>query len=89
MIRRTLATALACALAASFLPTPQLLAQTKPNVTVPATPRARSACQLVRQLLREGKIMRASDVKRGMRGVARSVFKAPKSKSFRSKCSAC
>ncbi len=47
--------------------------QTRPAVQVPAT-KSPQAQALVQQLLREGKIMRARDVKRGMVGYGLSVF---------------
>ncbi len=56
-------------------------AQTKPEKTVPLESRVESRA-LVQQLLREGKIMRAADAKRGMKGVAYSVFQGTKIEKF-------
>ncbi len=56
-------------------------AQTKPDNPTPLapTPEAKS---LVQQLLREGKIMRSSDAKRGMKGYGLSVFQGTKVEKF-------
>ncbi len=56
-------------------------AQTEPDNPTPLvpTPEAKS---LVQQLLREGKIMRPSDAKRGMKGYALSVFQGTKVEKF-------
>jgi hypothetical protein len=56
-------------------------AQTKPKVQVPATSRPQAQA-LVQQLLREGKIMRSRDAKRGMTGYALSVFEGTKIEKF-------
>ena len=57
------------------------LAQTEPDTITPLqpTPEARS---LVQQLLREGKIMRAGEAKRGMKGYGLSVFQGTKVERF-------
>ncbi len=57
------------------------LAQTKPKTTVPTESPA-DAKQIVQMLLRQGKIMRSSEVKRGMRGIGRSVFQGTKIEDF-------
>ena len=56
-------------------------AQTKPTQVTPLqpTPEARA---LVQQLLKEGKIMRAGDAKRGMKGYGLSVFQGTKVEKF-------
>jgi hypothetical protein len=56
-------------------------AQTKPRVQVPAETRSESQA-LVQQLLKEGKIMRASDAKRGMTGYALSVMQGTTIEKF-------
>lgn len=56
-------------------------AQTKPKVQVPVENRAQAKA-IVDQLLRQGKIIRSSQVRRGMRGVARSVFQGTKIEEF-------
>ena len=56
-------------------------AQTKPRVQVPAEEQSQSR-RIVRQLLREGKIMRASEVRRGMKGYGLSVFQGTKLEKF-------
>lgn len=56
-------------------------AQTKPDLQTPRVARAQ-AREMINQLLREGKIMRSSDVKRGMRGIGRSVFQGTKIEEF-------
>jgi hypothetical protein len=56
-------------------------AQTKPKNTVP-TDRT-EARQVVNQLIKEGRIMRSSDVRRGMIGVGRSVFQGTKIEEFK------
>ncbi len=56
-------------------------AQTKPNTKVPVEEKA-DAKSLVQMLLRQGKIIRSSEIKRGMRGVARSVFQGTKIEEF-------
>lgn len=58
-----------------------LLAATQPQKTTPLESKS-SARSLVQQLLREGKIMRASDAKRGQRGYALSVFQGTKIERF-------
>ncbi|MDQ3813707.1 MAG: hypothetical protein M3347_07125, partial [Armatimonadota bacterium] len=57
------------------------LAQTKPKVQVPAEERSQ-ARRIVQQLLKEGKIMRSKDVRRGMRGFGRSVFQGTAIEEF-------
>lgn len=69
--------ALACATS-----TPPAHAQTKPKNKVDAD--RTEARAIIKQLVREGRIMRSSQVKRGMRGVARSVFQGTKIEEFRS-----
>lgn len=82
MTRRATALNLAAfTLAASLVSSPHLHAQTKPKVTVPPEKRSQ-AHGIVQQLLREGKIIRSSEVKRGMRGIARSVFQGTKIEEF-------
>ena len=56
-------------------------AQTKPDNPTPLAPKT-EAKGLVQQLLREGKIMRAGDAKRGMKGYALSVFQGTKVEKF-------
>ena len=56
-------------------------AQTKPDTITPLAPKP-EAQSLVNQLLREGKIMRAGDAKRGMKGYALSVFQGTKIEKF-------
>ena len=56
-------------------------AQTKPDNPTPLAPKT-EAKSLVQQLLREGKIMRAGDAKRGMKGYALSVFQGTKVEKF-------
>jgi hypothetical protein len=71
-------------LSALSLSTPAIspvFAQTKPRVQIPAESRP-EARAIVNQLLREGRIIRSSQVKRGMRGVARSVFQGTKIEEF-------
>src|SRR5689334_11013021 len=77
MIRR----ASALALAASLFLSPALFAQTKPKVSIPPEERVQ-ARSIVQQLLREGKIVRPGSVRRGMRGIARSVFQGTKIEEF-------
>jgi hypothetical protein len=60
--------------------TSSAFAQTKPKTKVPAD--RTEARSIVNQLVREGRIMRSSQVKRGMRGVARSVFQGTKIEEF-------
>ncbi len=57
------------------------LAATTPQKTTPLESKVESK-QLVARLLREGKIMRARDAKRGMRGYALSVFQGTKIERF-------
>ena len=57
------------------------VSQTKPAVQVPAV-KPTQAQALVQQLLREGKIMRARDVKRGMTGYGLSVFQGTTLEKF-------
>ena len=57
------------------------LAQTKPDNPTPLSPKP-EAQSLVQQLLREGKVMRPSDAKRGMKGYALSVFQGTKIEKF-------
>ncbi len=56
-------------------------AQTKPKASVPVEDRAQARA-IIAQLLKQGKIIRAGSVKRGMRGVARSVFQGTKIEEF-------
>ncbi len=56
-------------------------AQTKPDNPTPLAPKT-EAKSLVQQLLREGKIMRAGEAKRGMKGYALSVFQGTKVEKF-------
>ncbi len=65
----------------SFALAARSFAATQPQKTTPleSKPEAR---QLVSQLLREGKIMRSSDAKRGQRGYALSVFQGTKIERF-------
>ena len=56
-------------------------AQTKPRVQVPTEERSQ-ARGIVRQLLKEGKIMRSADAKRGMQGFGRSVFQGTAIEQF-------
>jgi hypothetical protein len=56
-------------------------AQTKPRVQVPAERRSESQA-LVQQLLKQGKIMRSSDAKRGMKGYALSVMQGTTIEKF-------
>ena len=56
-------------------------AQTKPDNPTPLAPTT-EAKGLVQQLLREGKVMRAGDAKRGMKGYALSVFQGTKIDKF-------
>ena len=56
-------------------------AQTQPKKITPLKP-APEARSLVQQLLREGKIMRAGDAKRGMKGYGLSVFQGTKVEKF-------
>ena len=56
-------------------------AQTKPDNPTPLAPKSESQ-SLVQQLLREGKIMRAGEAKRGMKGYALSVFQGTKVERF-------
>jgi hypothetical protein len=56
-------------------------AQTKPDKATPLESRVESRA-LVQQLLREGKIMRPSEAKRGMKGYALSVFQGTKIERF-------
>lgn len=65
----------------SFALAARSFAATQPQKTTPleSKPQAR---QLVNQLLREGKIMRSSDAKRGQRGYALSVFQGTKIERF-------
>ena len=56
-------------------------AQTEPDNPTPLVPKTESQ-SLVQQLLREGKVMRASDAKRGMKGYALSVFQGTKIERF-------
>lgn len=60
---------------------PLAQAQTKPDKITPLAP-APEAQSLVKQLLREGKIMRASDAQRGMKGYALSVFQGTTIEKF-------
>jgi len=70
-------------LAVSLLPLFSVAAsaQTKPSTQVPVVKRTQSQA-LVQQLLREGKIMRARDVKRGMTGYGLSVFQGTTIEKF-------
>ena len=61
--------------------TPVAHAQTKPDNPTPLSPKPESQ-SLVRQLMREGKVMRSSDAKRGMKGYALSVFQGTKIEKF-------
>ncbi len=56
-------------------------AQTKPDTQTPRVDRAQAQA-MIKQLLREGKIMRADEAKRGMRGIGRSVFQGTKIEEF-------
>ena len=56
-------------------------AQTKPDNPTPLAPKS-EAKGLVQQLLREGKIMRAGEAKRGMKGYGLSVFQGTKVEKF-------
>ena len=56
-------------------------AATEPTRATPLESRVESQA-LVQKLLREGKIMRSRDAKRGMRGVAYSVFQGTKIEKF-------
>ena len=56
-------------------------AQTRPDKVVRAAPPS-EAHALVQRLLKEGKIMRSSDVKRGMKGYGLSVFEGTKIEKF-------
>ena len=56
-------------------------AQTKPDNPTPLSPKSESR-SLVQQLLREGKIMRPGDAKRGMKGYGLSVFQGTKVEKF-------
>ncbi len=56
-------------------------AATQPQKTTPLESKSQSK-SLVQQLLREGKIMRSSEAKRGMRGYALSVFQGTKIERF-------
>lgn len=57
-------------------------AQTRPKVQVPTEERAQAKA-LVNRLLKEGKIIRSSQVRRGMTGYALSVFQGTKIEKFR------
>lgn len=84
MTSRRLTVRVAAALlgsAAVFGYAPGALAQTKPDVQTPRVERAQARA-IINQLLREGKIMRASEAKRGMRGIGRSVFQGTKIEEF-------
>jgi hypothetical protein len=65
----------------SFALAAPVLAATQPQKTTPLESKSQSK-SLVQQLLREGKIMRASDAKRGQRGYALSVFQGTKIERF-------
>ncbi|HEX8833934.1 MAG TPA: SpoIVB peptidase S55 domain-containing protein, partial [Abditibacteriaceae bacterium] len=80
MIRRISPLALSLLSLSALLVSP-VFSQTKPSTQVPAESRA-DANAIVNQLLRQGKIIRSSSVKRGMRGVARSVFQGTKIEEF-------
>ena len=56
-------------------------AQTKPKNPVPLENRA-EAQSIVKQLLKEGRIIDPKTVKRGMRGIAKSVFQGTKIEEF-------
>lgn len=56
-------------------------AQTKPATETPRVARAQARA-MINQLLRQGKIMRPDDAKRGMRGIGRSVFQGTKIEEF-------
>lgn len=56
-------------------------AQTKPALQIPSE-NPRQANAIVEQLLREGRIIRSSSVKRGMMGYALSVFQGTKIEKF-------
>ena len=56
-------------------------AQSQPDNPTPLAPKS-EAKSLVQQLLSEGKIMRSSDAKRGMKGYALSVFQGTKVEKF-------
>ena len=60
---------------------PTAFAQTRPDNLTPLKP-APEAKSLVDQLLREGKVMRPSEAKRGMRGYGLSVFQGTKVERF-------
>ena len=66
--------------ASLFLISPAF-AQTEPEKITPLQPKS-EARSLVQQLLREGKIMRAGDAKRGMKGYGLSVFQGTKVEKF-------
>ena len=66
--------------ASLFLISPTF-AQTQPEKITPLPPKS-EARGLVQQLLREGKIMRAGDAKRGMKGYGLSVFQGTKVEKF-------
>ena len=70
-----------CAAVSSLSLLSPILAQTKPKNPVPLENRA-EAQKIVQQLLREGRIIDPKTVKRGMRGVARSVFQGTKIEEF-------
>ena len=57
------------------------MAQTKPDTKVP-TEETADAKSLVQMLLKQGKIIRSSEIKRGMRGIARSVFQGTTIEEF-------
>jgi hypothetical protein len=81
MVRRFPLSAIPAALALPVLFQLPVVAQTKPGVVVPAEPR-QQARRIVDQLIRDGRIIRSSQVKRGMRGVAKSVFHGTKIENF-------
>ena len=60
---------------------PLAQAQTEPDNPTPLASKTQSQ-SLVQQLLREGKVMRAGDAKRGMKGYALSVFQGTKIEKF-------
>lgn len=69
-------------LATSFLAgSSPVAAQTKPALQIPSE-NPRQANAIVDQLLREGRIIRSSSVKRGMMGYALSVFQGTKIEKF-------
>jgi len=79
MIRRcSLAAFVAASLVVISSPS---FSQTKPKITVPAE-KPLQAKALVAQLLKEGKIIRSSSVKRGMMGYGLSVFQGTKIEKF-------